>query len=100
MKEIIIYPATISLSRCLIFIMGMRIIKLIMGVGCLILALYFSLGAIAFLISDSFFTAIVFAIPGPLFGIVGWLLIFNRKTPMSMKGKAAVATLALVLVCF
>ena len=99
MKEIIIYRQQ-SCFPGVYFIMGMRLIKFTIGTGCLALSLYFTLGVIAFLISDSFFTAIVFAIPAAIFGIVGWLLAFKRKNPMSMRGKAVVAVSAILLVCF
>jgi hypothetical protein len=78
----------------------MRIIKIIGGIGCFVLALYFIFGVISFLLSDFYFIAVLFAIPAVLFSMVGWHLISKRKGPMSRKSKIVTAGFTVLLGCF
>ena len=78
----------------------MRIIKFITGIGCFVVALYFIFVVISLLTSNFLFIAAFFAIPAFLFSIVGWLLISNRKGPMSTRTKAATGGLMVLLCCF
>jgi hypothetical protein len=75
----------------------MRIIRLIAGVGCIVLGLYFTFGVISCLLSDVISDATFCAVPATLFSILGWFLISKRKSPISMKNKVVMAGLVTLL---
>jgi hypothetical protein len=75
----------------------MKIIKLIAGMGCLVLALGFflmALGAGAWF-GDVNLAAIIFA---AIFTCAGWLLISKRKSPLSIGGRILTVSFFLFLV--
>lgn len=75
----------------------MRIIKLIIGIACIVVGLYFTFGVISCLLSDGVPEAAFCTIPATLFTMIGLLLVAKRKGPMSMKSKAAMAVFMFLL---
>jgi hypothetical protein len=78
----------------------MRHIKLIIGIGCCILGLYFAFGMLSFLLSGFTSAAAYCAIPAALFCAVGLLLVLKRKGRWSVADKAIMVVLTVLLGCF
>ncbi|HTR42114.1 MAG TPA: hypothetical protein VMH87_10915 [Pseudomonadales bacterium] len=75
----------------------MRTLKLVAGIGCFIVALYFIFLVVSCLLSDFPSIAFFFSIPAALFSFVGLLLISNHKGPLSRKSKAVFGGLMFLL---
>jgi hypothetical protein len=75
----------------------MRIVKVILGIVFWIIAIVFSLCAVALLPDPN---AVIFAIPAIFLAVAGWLFISKRKRPLSRSGKVMVASVMALLFGF
>jgi hypothetical protein len=75
----------------------MRIIKVILGIVLWIMAIIFSLFAVALLPNPN---AVIFAIPAISLAVAGWVFISKRKRPLSRSGKVTVTSVMALLLGF